>query len=46
MAGLQEAGRLGIKPFEDMDPVELRANANQDEIQSVIFGGLPTGAWQ
>jgi phycocyanin-associated rod linker protein len=37
MAGLQEAGRLGIKPFEDMGPVELRANANQDEIQSVIL---------
>jgi phycocyanin-associated rod linker protein len=36
MAGLLEAGRLGIKPFEEADPVELRANATQDEIQAVI----------
>jgi phycocyanin-associated rod linker protein len=36
MAGLLEAGRLGIKPFEDADPVELRANATQDEIQTAI----------
>jgi phycocyanin-associated rod linker protein len=37
MAGLLEAGRLGIKPFEDTDPVELRANATQDESQAVIL---------
>jgi phycocyanin-associated rod linker protein len=36
MAGLQEAGRLGIKPFEETDPVELRNNWSQDEVQAVI----------
>jgi phycocyanin-associated rod linker protein len=33
MAGLQAAGRLGIKPFEESAPVELRT---QDDVQSVI----------
>jgi phycocyanin-associated rod linker protein len=36
MAGLQEAGRLGIKPFENAEPVELRFKASQDEIQVVM----------
>lgn len=36
MAGLQEAGRLGIKPFEEAKPVELRANWTKDEVQGVI----------
>lgn len=36
MAGLQEAGRLGIKPFEETKPVELRPNWTQDEVQAVI----------
>jgi phycocyanin-associated rod linker protein len=35
MAGLQEAGRLGIKPFE-AKPVELRPNWTQDDVQAVI----------
>ncbi|GET37994.1 phycobilisome rod-core linker polypeptide [Microseira wollei] len=36
MAGLQEAGRLGIKPFEETEPVELRPNWTQDDVQAVI----------
>lgn len=36
MAGLQEAGRLGIKPFEEAEPVELRPNWSQDDVQAVI----------
>lgn len=36
MAGLLEAGRLGIKPFEESDPVELRQNWSQDDVQAVI----------
>lgn len=36
MAGLLEAGRLGIKPFEEVEPVELRPNWTQDEAQAVI----------
>lgn len=36
MAGLQEAGRLGIRPFEEAEPVELRANWTPDEAQAVI----------
>ncbi|MEO0455316.1 MAG: phycobilisome rod-core linker polypeptide [Cyanobacteria bacterium P01_A01_bin.114] len=36
MAGLQEAGRLGIKPFEEADVVELRPNWTQDDAQAVI----------
>ena len=37
MAGLQEAGRLGIKPFEDAKPVELRLNWTQDDAKAVIW---------
>lgn len=36
MAGLLEAGRLGIKPFEELEPVELRQNWTQDDVQAVI----------
>jgi phycocyanin-associated rod linker protein len=36
MAGLQEAGRLGIKPFEEMQPVELRPNGTQEDVQGAI----------
>jgi phycocyanin-associated rod linker protein len=36
MAGLQEAGRLGIKPFEEAKPVELRPNWNRDQAEAVI----------
>lgn len=36
MAGLQEAGRLGIKPFEEAEPVELRPNWTQNDVQAVI----------
>lgn len=36
MAGLQEAGKLGIKPFEESKPVELRPNWSQDDVQAVI----------
>jgi phycocyanin-associated rod linker protein len=37
MAGLQEAGRLGIKPFEETALVELKPNWTQDDIQTVIL---------
>ncbi|WP_404790808.1 phycobilisome rod-core linker polypeptide [Altericista sp. CCNU0014] len=36
MAGLQAAGRLGIKPFEEAEPVELRPHWTQDDVRSVI----------
>lgn len=36
MAGLQEAGRFGIRPFEEAESVELRPNWTQDDIQFVI----------
>lgn len=36
MAGLQEAGRLGIKPFEEAKPVELRPHWTEDDAQAVI----------
>lgn len=36
MAGLQEAGRFGIRPFEETENVELRPNWTQDDVQSVI----------
>jgi phycocyanin-associated rod linker protein len=36
MAGLQEAGRLGIKPFEEAEPVELRPHWSNNEVQAVI----------
>ncbi|MBD1913427.1 MULTISPECIES: phycobilisome linker polypeptide [unclassified Leptolyngbya] len=37
MAGLQEASKLGIKPFEDVKPVELRAKRTEDDVQAVIW---------
>lgn len=36
MAGLQEAGKLGIKPFEESKPVELRPHWTQTDVQAVI----------
>ncbi len=36
MAGLKEAGRLGIKPFDESSPVELRPNWTQDDVQAAI----------
>lgn len=36
MAGLQEAGRLGIRPFEEAAPVELRPHWTRDDVQAVI----------
>ena len=36
MAGLQEAGRFGIRPFEETEHVELRPNWTQDDGQAVI----------
>lgn len=36
MAGLLEAGRFGIRPFEETENVELRPNWSQDDVQSVI----------
>jgi phycocyanin-associated rod linker protein len=36
MAGLAEAGRLGIKPFEEYSQVELRPNWIEDDVQAVI----------
>jgi len=35
MASLQQAGRLGIQPFE-VEPVELRPHWTQDQVQAVI----------
>lgn len=37
MAGLQQAGRLGIEPFEQAKPFELRPNWTQEEAQAVIW---------
>jgi phycocyanin-associated rod linker protein len=37
MAGLKEAGRLGISPFEETEPVELRANGTEEDVQAVIW---------
>lgn len=37
MTSLLEAGRLGIKPFEETEPFELRPNWTQDEVQGVIL---------
>jgi phycocyanin-associated rod linker protein len=37
MAGLQEAGRLGIRPFEESKPIELRPNWTEDDVQAVIW---------
>lgn len=36
MAGLQAAGRFGIRPFEEAKPVELRPNWTEEDVQSVI----------
>lgn len=36
MASLQEAGKLGIKPFEEAATVELRPNWTQDDVKAVI----------
>jgi phycocyanin-associated rod linker protein len=36
MAGLQASGRLGIQPFEESAPVELRPNWSQDDIRATI----------
>ena len=36
MAGLQEAGRLGIKPFEEAEAVELKPNSTPEDVQAVI----------
>lgn len=36
MTGLAEAGRLGIKPFEESEKIELRPNWTEDEVQAVI----------
>jgi phycocyanin-associated rod linker protein len=36
MTGLLEAGRLGISPFEDTEPVELRPHWTQEDVQAVI----------
>lgn len=36
MAGLQEAGKLGIQPFDESQPIELRPNRSQDNVKSVI----------
>jgi phycocyanin-associated rod linker protein len=37
MAGLLEAGRLGIKPFEETEPVELWPNGSQEDVDAVIW---------
>lgn len=36
MAGLQEAGKLGIQPFDESQPAELRPKWTQDEAKAVI----------
>ncbi len=36
MAGLQQAGRLGITPVDEAQPVELRPNPTQDDIRTTI----------
>ncbi|MBI4781993.1 MAG: phycobilisome rod-core linker polypeptide [Oscillatoriophycideae cyanobacterium NC_groundwater_1537_Pr4_S-0.65um_50_18] len=36
MAGLQEAGKLGIRPFEEAEPVELRPNWTPEDVKAVI----------
>ncbi|WP_338038246.1 phycobilisome rod-core linker polypeptide [Neosynechococcus sphagnicola] len=36
MAGLQEAGRLGIRPFSEAEPVELRPSRDEANVQAVI----------
>lgn len=36
MAGLAEARRLGIRPFEESDPVEQRPNWTETDVQIII----------
>jgi len=36
MAGLAEAGRLGIKAFEESERVEQRANWTEADVQAII----------
>ncbi len=36
MVGLQEAGRFGIRPFEETESAELRPNWTHDDVQAVI----------
>jgi phycocyanin-associated rod linker protein len=36
MAGLQEAGRLGLNPFDETAPVELRSNRSEGDVRAVI----------
>lgn len=36
MAGLQEASRLGIKPFDETKPIELKSSWTQRDIETVI----------
>ncbi|MCU0551425.1 MAG: phycobilisome rod-core linker polypeptide [Leptolyngbya sp. Prado105] len=36
MASLQEAGRLGITPFSETEPTELRSHSTPGEVQAVI----------
>ena len=36
MASLKEAGRLGIQPFAESKPVELRPNWSEADVQAVI----------
>jgi phycocyanin-associated rod linker protein len=36
MASLQEAGKLGIRPFEEAKPIELRPHWTQEDAKSVI----------
>lgn len=37
MASLQQAGKLGIRPFEEAEPVELRPHWTQDDVKAVIL---------
>jgi phycocyanin-associated rod linker protein len=37
MAGLQEAGRLGIEPFEEINPVQLPLTWTPDDAQAVMM---------
>jgi phycocyanin-associated rod linker protein len=36
MAGLQQAGKLGISPFEESQPLELRPHWTQEDAKAVI----------
>ncbi|MGG6296961.1 phycobilisome rod-core linker polypeptide [Leptolyngbya sp. AN02str] len=37
MAGVKESGRLGISAFGDREPVELRANWTEDDVNAAIW---------